>query len=160
MPEDNSVKILFRFYSNILDEETSETLFGEVVNQEFGYYKIAKIPFYAPKLAMGDVVWAEHNQREGVLTYRKTVQHSGNSTVQVILMGEGYEIDEIRGVFNAMGCASEKLNPQYFSMDVPSALDYHPVKLKLVELENDKIVDYAESCLSEKHQYKNVSSDS
>jgi hypothetical protein len=153
MPEDNSVKILFRFYSDILDQETSETLFGKVVNKEFGYYKIDKIPFYAPKLAIGDTVWAEHNQREGMLTYRKTVQHSGNSTVQVIIIDGGNEVDTICGIFENMGCRSAQLNPKYLALEVPAELDYFPVKLRLDKLAKDGIIGYAESCLSGKHKF-------
>ncbi len=156
MPEDNLVKILFRFYSDILDQETTETLWGEVVNKEFGYYKIGKIPFYAPNLATGDVVWAEYSHREDMLTYRKTVQHSGNSTVQVIILAEGKDINKIRGIFEESGCKSACLNHKYFALDVPVEVDYFLIKIKLDELEKNKIIDYAESCLSERHQYKNV----
>jgi hypothetical protein len=152
MPEDNSVKILFRFYSDILDQETSEILCGEVVNKEFGYYKIDKIPFYAPKLAIGDTVWAEHNQREGMLTYRKTVQQSGNSTIQVIIIDDGNEFNNICGMFENMGCKTAKLNPKYFAVEVPVALDYLLVKLRLDKLAKDKMIGYAESCLSGKHR--------
>jgi hypothetical protein len=42
-------------------------------------------------------------------------------------------------------------------MEIPVTVDYIPVKRKLDELEKAKIIDYAESCLSEKHQYKKVS---
>jgi len=153
MPEDTSVKILFRFYSDILDQETSETLFGEVVNKEFGYFKIDKIPFYAPNLATGDVVWAEYSQREDMLTYRKTVQHSGNSTVQVIIIGDGNEINTICGIFENMGCKTAQLNPKYFAVAVPVRLDYLPVKLRLDKLAKDGMIDYAESCLSAKHRF-------
>lgn len=157
MPENNSVEIFFRFYSDILDEEATETLLAEVENKEYGYYKLSSIPFYVPKTATGDIVWAEYNEREGMLTYRKTVQQSGNSTIHAVILDDGYEINAVRKIFDDMGCASEKLNQGYFAIEVPAVVDYIPIKRKLDELEKAGILDYAESCLSEKHQYKNIS---
>jgi len=157
MPEDNSVKILFRFYSDILEEETTETLLAEIENKEYGYYKLSGIPFYAPKIATDDIVWAEYNEMEGILTYRKTVQPSGNSTIHAIILDDGYDINAICKFLDDMGCTSEKFNQNYFALQVPANIDYFPIKRKLDELEKEGILDYAESCLSEKHEYKNIS---
>jgi hypothetical protein len=157
MSEDNSVKIFFCFYSDILEEEVTEILLAEIENKEYGYYKLSRIPFYVPKVASGDIVWAEYNEREGMLTYRKTVQRSGNSTIHAIILDEGYEINDVRKILDDMGCRSEKLNQKYFALEVPANTDYIPIKRKLDELEKEGILDYAESCLSEKHQYKNIS---
>ncbi len=157
MLEDNSVKIFFRFYSDILEEETTETLLADIENKEYGYYKLSSIPFYVPKIATGDILWAGYNESEGMLTYRKTVQHSGNSTIHVIILDDGYEINAVRKIFEDMGCRSEKLNQNYFALQIPANIDYIPIKRKLDELEKEGILDYAESCLSEKHQYKNIS---
>ena len=77
----NDIKILFRFYSDILDAETVETLLAEVYDKEANYYKITGIPFYAPDIALGNIVWAEFSLKEEALTYRKTIEHSGNSTI-------------------------------------------------------------------------------
>lgn len=157
MSEDNSIKIFFRFYSDILDQETTETLDARVFEKEYNYYKLESPPFFAPKIAIGDVVWAEHSPLDGVLTYRKTVQYSGNSTIQVIIMGDAYTIEAVREVFSDMGCASVELNPKYFALTIPADIEYIPIKRKLDELEKQGAIDYAESGLSEKHQYKNVS---
>ena len=157
MNPDHLVEIFFRFYSDILDEETTETVQGKVVEAEYGYFKLVNIPFYVPKLAVGDVVWAEHSKKEGLLTYRKTVQSSGNSTIHTILLDDEYDIDAIIGVFEELGCESRKMNDQYFAIDVPAKLDYVIVKRRLDELEQEKVIDYAESCLSDKHQYKDIS---
>jgi hypothetical protein len=156
MPEDNAVKILFRFYSDILEEETTEILLAEVFDSEYGYYKLNSIPFYAPKTAPGDIVWAEYSETEGMLTYRKIIQSSGNSIIHAIVLDDEYDINAIRGIFNDMGCRSEVLNDRYFALEIPAAVDYVPVKRKLDELEKEGILDYAESGLSEKHAYKNV----
>jgi len=156
MPDDNSVKILFRFYSDILDEETTETLQAEAVDVEHGYYKLLGTPFYASKIAVGDIIWAEYNEGEGMLTYRTTVEHSGNSTVHTIILNDEYDIGAIIKVFEELGCISEKLNAKYFAINVPAAVNYFPVKQKLNELEKEKVIDYAESWLSEKHNYVSV----
>jgi hypothetical protein len=157
MPDDNLIKILFRFYSDILEEETTEILSAEVFDNEYGYYKLVSIPFYAPKTAPGDIVWAEYNKTEAMLTYRKTIQPSGNSIIHAIVLDDEYNINAIREIFNDMGCGSESLNDRYFALEIPAAVDYIPVKRKLDELEKEGILDYAESGLSEKHQYKDIS---
>jgi hypothetical protein len=156
MPSDNLVKILFRFYSDILDEETVETMWASVYDLEKNYYKIGNIPFYA-FIAADDIIWAEYSKTEEMLTYRKTVIYSGNSTIHVILMDTEKEINTIRDIFNALGCESEMLNNKYFALNVPAAIDYFIIKAKLDELSGKGEIDYAETCLSDKHDYKNFS---
>ena len=157
MPGTELVQVFFRFYSEIMEEETTETLWAEVVHLEHGYYKLNSIPFYAAKIAPGDVIWAEYNNNEGMLTYRKTVKHSGNSIIHAIIMDDAHKVDDISEIFEAMGCEPAVINHKYFALKVPAAMDYIPVKRKLDELEKNEIIGYAESCLSEKHQYKSVS---
>jgi hypothetical protein len=79
------VKILFRFFNEVLDEWTVETLWADIVDSEKGLYKLDNIPFYAP-VASDDIVYAEYDETQKQLTYRETVEHSGNSTVQVVIM--------------------------------------------------------------------------
>ena len=156
MPTDNLTKILFRFYSDILDEETVETMQAEIVDADKGYYKMDNIPFYAP-VAIGDIVWADHSKTEQMLTYRKTVQHSGNSTIHIILIDATQHIDTVRGILKVLGCESEKLNDKYFALEIPASIDYFKIKPKLDDLMNSGYIDYAETCLSDQHQYKNFS---
>ncbi len=134
MPEDKSVEIFFRFYSDILEEETTETLLAEVENNEYGYYKISSLPFYVPKIASGDVVWAEYNGAEGMLTYRKTIQRSGNSVVHAIIMDDRYDIDDICKTFGQMLCRTAQLNFRYFAVEIPAGADYFPIKRRLDEV--------------------------
>jgi hypothetical protein len=150
--KDNSVKILFRFFSSVLDEWTVETIWADIVDAEKGLYKIDSIPFYAP-VASDDIIFAEYDNTEQMLTYRKSVEHSGNSTVQVVLIDTKTDINNIRGIFSNMGCISEKLNDGYFSMEIPFDKDYTLIRQKLMELEDKEIIGYAEPCLSDKHQY-------
>jgi hypothetical protein len=104
-------------------------------------------------MASGDIVWAEFKTSDGMLIYRKTIQSSGNSTIHVIMVNDKYEADLIRKIFENHGCRSDKVY-NYFALEIPAAMDYLPVKHKLDKLKSDLILDYSESCLSEKHQYQ------
>jgi hypothetical protein len=147
-----SVKMLFRYYSSVLEEWVVETMWAEPVDIEQGFYKIDSIPFYGPLVASDDIVFAEYDNEEERLTYRRTVEHSGNSIVTVVMMDKSHDIDEIRDTFGYLGCLSERVNDGYFSMEILFNKDYGPIKHKLSELENKGIIGYAEPCLSEKHR--------
>jgi hypothetical protein len=60
-------------------------------------------------------------------------------------------VNDLRDIFKSFGCVSEKVNEAYFVMEIPADKDYKPIKQKLKELENENIIGYSESCLSEKH---------
>lgn len=150
--DEDYVKILFRFYSNILDEETVETMWATIVDKDKGLYKLDSIPFYVPLIASDDIVFAEFDEQEEMLTYRNIVEYSGNSTVHVVLLEKAQDINKIRKVFKELGCITEKLNEGYFSMEIPSTVDYKNIKAKLEELEKQEIIGYAESCLADGHR--------
>lgn len=147
------VKILFRFFSEVLEDWVVETVWALVVNNEKGFYKIDTIPFYAP-IAPDDIVLAEYDETEKMLTYKKTISYSANSVVQVIVMDELRAIDEIRIIFNSWDCKSEKLNEGYFVMEILGDKDYNPIRQKLIGLEDSGIIAYAEPVLSERHAYE------
>lgn len=150
--EDNYVKILFRFHSDVLNEETVETMWATIVEKDKGLFKLQNIPFYVPLVASNDIVFAEFDEHEQMLTYRNTVEYSGNSTVQIILMDKSKDIDQIRDIFKELGCVSEKVNEGYFSMEIPSTVDYKSIKKKLDELETQEVIGYAEPCLADGHR--------
>ena len=133
--QDNLVKILFRFHSNIFDEELVETMWASIIDKKRGLFKLESIPFYAPEVASNDIIFAEFDSKEQMLTYRKTENYSGNSTVQIILLDISKDINLIRDEFKKLGCTSEKVNEKYFSMEIPYSLDYRFIKKKLNELE-------------------------
>lgn len=150
--QDDNVKILFRFYSNIFDEEMVETIWATTVDKDKGLYKLDNIPFYVPLVAADDIVFAEFDKQEEMLTYRKTIQYSGNSTIQVVLIDKTKDINLIRDNFQELGCVSEKVNDSYFSMEIPAEANYKPIKQKLDYLEQKEIIRYAEPCLSARHR--------
>lgn len=152
MQDNNNVKILFQFYSDIFEEEMIETMWATIVDKDKGLYKLDNIPFYAPLVASDDIVFADFDEQQQMLTYRKTVEYSGNSTIQVVLMDKSKDINSIRKTFEELGCVSEKVNDGYFSMEIPAAVEYKFIKHKLDDLEQNEIIGYSEPCLADQHR--------
>ena len=136
MAEQEYEKILFQFYNNVLDEVTIETIWAVIVDKEKGLYKLDSIPFYASDVAANDIIYAEFDEYQEQLTCRHTVEASGNSTVQVVILDSGNDTNEIREVFDLLGCSSERYSERYFVIDVPGSLNYAVVQDKLTELQN------------------------
>lgn len=109
----DSVKIAFNFRSNVLEEWTVETIWAQVVDTKKGFYKIDNIPFYA-SAALDDVVHAEYDDVEERLIYKETVEYSGNSTIQVVIMTGNTDTNGIRDIFTALSCESEKFKERLF----------------------------------------------
>ena len=148
--DDQFVKILCRFYSNFLDEWTVETMWAETIDKDKGLYKIDNIPFYA-SIASADIVFAEYDDREEMLTYRETVEFSGNSLIQVAIIDKTVDTNHIRDIFNSLDCKSEKFKEGYFVIEVLADKQYELIKKKLSELQDKGILDYAEPVLSQQH---------
>lgn len=150
--KDENVKILFQFHSDIFDEKMVETMWATIIDKDKGFYKLDNIPFYAPLVASDDIVFAEFDEQQQMLTYRKTVEFSGNSTVQIVLIDKSKDVNSIRQIFEKLGCVSEKVNEGYFSMEIPALVDYKLIKQKLDDLELNEIIGYAEPCLADQHR--------
>ena len=148
---DNYVKILIRFHSDIFDEDIVETMWAEIIDKNNGLYKIDNIPFYAP-LASDDIVFAEYDDIEEMLTFRRTVECSGNSTIQVVIFEKTKDTNSVRKIFEDLGCSTEKLQEGYFVIEVLSTMNYQPIKMILNELSDSNVIDYAEPCLAEDHK--------
>jgi hypothetical protein len=123
-----------------------------IVDLQKGYYKLDNIPFYVPLIASDDIVFAEFDEYEGMLTYRTVVEYSGNSTIAVIIMTDSVEVNDIRHEFEKLGCESEKVNDSYFVMEIPATISYQLIKDRLDKLENLKLIEYSEPCLSNIHR--------
>ena len=149
--EEKLVKILTKYFSDVLDEIVVETLWVEVIDEEKGWYKIDNVPFYGAEFSCGDVVLAEYDESEMCLVYRKVVEHSGNSTVQVVILEDGFDIESLREEFNELGFSSEKAASGYFVLEIPFDKNYNIIYTKLLELQNKGLLDFAEPVLSEKH---------
>lgn len=151
--EKKHVKILFRFFSDLLDESTVETMWAETIDLEKGLYKLDNIPFYA-SVSCDDIVFAEYDEDEEMLTFRETIIHSGNSTIQVVVIDKDIVVNDLREIFSSFGCESEKFNEGYFVIEIPAKVDYTPIRQKLIELEEQEIIYYSEPNLSSNHFYE------
>lgn len=147
------VKILFKFYSNLLEEDMEETIWADIVNANLGHYQLDSIPFYVPFIATDDVVHAEYDDAEEMLLFKETVKPSGNSTLWIVITKETADIDEIRDLFSELDCISDSISKNYFAMEVKAETNYLIIKNKLNELKAEGIIEYVEGCLSARHQY-------
>ncbi|MDR7211528.1 DUF4265 domain-containing protein [Flavobacterium piscis] len=145
-------KILFRYYSDLLEDIIVETMWTEIIDLEKGYFKLDNIPFFGPLIATDDILFAEYDEDEECLVYRKTIESSGNSIVQVVILEKGFDKEIIREKLKSVNCLSEGLNETLFAVEVLKDVDYAIVKKLLNEYESLLIIEFAEPCLSEKHK--------
>ena len=59
MENETHKKILFKYYSDYLDEVVSETMWAEIIDLEKGLFKLDNIPFFGPLIATDDIFYAE-----------------------------------------------------------------------------------------------------
>ena len=151
MPEEK-VKILFKFFSNLFDEETVEKIPALVVDKEKGIYMIQSVPLFAPMVAFEDLILAEFDKDEDMLVYKETIDYSGHSVIQIVITDENVKTKDIEKVFIEMDCVSEGTLEGYFTIGIPYTTDYKTIHNKLEDLEQKGTISYAEPCLSEKHR--------
>ncbi|MBF4515925.1 DUF4265 domain-containing protein [Flavobacterium sp. ANB] len=145
-------KILFRYYSDLLEDTVVETMWGEIIDLEKGYFKLDNIPFFGPLIATDDIFFAEYDETEQTLVYRKTIESFGNSILQVVILEKGFDKEIIREKLKEINCLSEGLNDTLFAVEVVREIDYSIVKSILLEYESISVIEFAEPCLSEKHR--------
>lgn len=146
-------RILFRFYSDILEQETVETLWAVPVDESLNHYRIDSIPFYVSFIASDDIVSAEFDHDEEMLTYRETIERSGNSIVWVVLLNESVDMEDVQQIFYDLDCESEGISDKYFALEIKAATNYLKIRDQLNQLRSSGIIDFAEPNLSEQHQY-------
>jgi len=151
--EEKKVRILFRFYSDLLEQDMVETIWADIVNANLGHYRLDSIPFYVPFIATDDIVHAEYNDEAEMLLYNETVEASGNSTLWVVLTSEKANADDIRETFYQLNCLSDAMSQHFFTMEVKAETNYLIIKDKLNELKAGGLIEYMEGCLSVNHQY-------
>ncbi|MEP7095632.1 MAG: DUF4265 domain-containing protein [Flavobacterium sp.] len=145
-------KILFRYYSDLLEDTVVETMWAEIIDLEKGYFKLDNIPFFGPLIATDDIFHAEFDEDEDCLVYKKTIESFGNSILQVVILEKGFDKEIIREKLKIINCLSEGLNETLFAVEVVKDVDYYIVKSLLNEYESQEIIEFAEPCLSEKHR--------
>ncbi|MBZ4035116.1 DUF4265 domain-containing protein [Flavobacterium sp. 17A] len=152
MEQETHKKILFKYYSDYLDEVVSETMWAEIIDLEKGLFKLDNIPFFGPLIATDDLFYAEFDETEEKFMHRKTIQNSGNSIVQIAILEKGFDKEIIREKLKAINCLSEALNETFFAAEIGKDVDYSLVRSLLNEYESQEIIEFAEPCLSEKHR--------
>jgi len=152
MEQETHKKILFKYYSDYLDEVVSETMWAEIIDLEKGLFKLDNIPFFGPLIATDDIFYAEYDETEERFMHRKTIQNSGNSIIQVAVLEKGFDKEIIREKLKAINCLSEGLNETFFAAEITKDIDYSLVRSLLNEYESKEIIEFAEPCLSEKHR--------
>ncbi|MBS7230619.1 DUF4265 domain-containing protein [Flavobacterium psychroterrae] len=145
-------KILFKYYSTYLEEIVSETMWGEILDLEKGHFKLDNIPFFGPLIATDDIFRAEYDENEKFFIHKETIEHSGNSIVQVLILDKEFDKEIIREKLKAINCLSEALNDTFLAVEVIKNVDYSIVKSLLTEYESNAIIEFAEPCLSDKHR--------
>ncbi|KLT70423.1 MULTISPECIES: DUF4265 domain-containing protein [unclassified Flavobacterium] len=150
--ENTHKKILFRYYSDYLEDTIVETMWAEIIDLEKGHFKLDNIPFFGPLIATDDLFYAEYDTTEERLVYKKTLQSSGNSIVQVVILDKDFDKEIIREKLKAIHCLSEGLNDTFFAVEIVRDIDYAIVKSLLSEYETLSVIEFAEPCLSEKHR--------
>ncbi|KAF2506756.1 DUF4265 domain-containing protein [Flavobacterium zhairuonense] len=145
-------KILFKYYSDYLEDNVSETMWAEIIDLEKGLFKLDNIPFFGPLIATEDLFYAEFDEKENRFVYKETIENSGNSIVQVLILEKGFDQEIIREKLKAINCQSEGLNETLFAVEIVRDVDYSLVRSILNEYEAQEIIEYAEPCLSDKHR--------
>ena len=133
-------------YKDIEGEIAEETIWVERVGKNF---KVDNIPFYAPNVAINDIVSVEDDN--GTLYFDELVKSSGHSTLQIVFF-EQAEIKRVLKSMERMGCHWEGMEGQpYFAIDIPPNVDYKKIRQLLDHEFDNKTLDFKEACLSENH---------
>ncbi len=150
--QNKEVKILFRFYSDLLEKNMVETVWAELVDENKGHYRIDNIPFYVPGIAPDDIIKAEFDENENFLIFKESIEYSGNSVIRVIKFDDTLDINILRNRFKELACTSERMDNKYFVIEIPKSVDYKSIKKELQKMEDSGILAYAEAVLSNEHK--------
>jgi hypothetical protein len=111
-------------------------------------FEVMKIPFYAKRIAVGDIIDAEYEPTEDLYYFNKKISASGNSTIRINCIGKQF-IWEAKRELEQMGCqCDEYLRRNHLAVNVPKGLDYTPVKAFLEAGERNAQWEYEETCRS------------
>lgn len=145
-------KVEFRYHSDILGKEVVETMWAKRIDSEKYIFELDSIPFYGAPIAPGDKFIAREEGEEHFV-FSELDSVANNSVVLVLLpVDSSSNIETIRAQFKELKCVSEKLNEQYFAMEVVESIDYLTIRNELDTLKMESTIDYAEPCLSDKHK--------
>ncbi len=144
-------QIAIKYYSDVLERDAEEVLWGITVDKNKNLFKIDSIPFYGAELSCEDVVYATLNTQTNLFELQHIEILSGNSTVQIIVQKEKYNRDDLYNEILLAGTEIEIVDDYYFVINVPQKTDYKNVYAILSALEDEKVISFAEPNLSAKH---------
>ncbi|MHC5310233.1 DUF4265 domain-containing protein [Myroides sp. LJL116] len=144
-------QIKITYQSEVLEKETQEIFWGIPIDKEKGLFKIDNIPFYGPDLSCEDIVYATPTKTPNLYTFEHVYEYCGNSTIQVIVESDKYNKEDLYNEILYAQTEIELVDDYYFVINVPLQTDYKNVYAILAALEEEKVIQFAEVCLSPKH---------
>ncbi len=146
------VKVRLSYYSDVLDSDTVEYKNATVVDEANGVCRLASIPHYGAPVSLDDTIRTVQDPETGDLVYQSTLQDSGNSTVQIVILADTVVVEDLSAPFEELGCDTEKVNDQYFVMNIPATMEYAGIRDTLQDMEDAGAISYAEPWLAPGHQ--------
>jgi hypothetical protein len=117
-------------------------------NKDGENYIIDNIPFVAKRVSLGDTIKVEYDADDKAFYFDDFVSVSGNTTVR-LYFDDANSIEDVRRKLNEQGCDGEIfLARKILAVNVPSKIDYRPIKKFLDEGEQQGLWTYEESCLA------------
>lgn len=115
--------------------------------------ELQNIPFFVRGIACGDIIKAKPDHERRELVFDGIVQHSGNSTVRVILRDKTPEMKErVLEIFRGAGCSWEFTNVDFhFAVDIPATVNYRSLRSALVELISAGPIEVEEAFIAPTH---------
>ncbi|MFF4157976.1 DUF4265 domain-containing protein [Streptomyces sp. NPDC001678] len=117
-------------------------------------YRLASPPAFAKRLAVGDVVRVMHNGRPEVPWVDKVLEHSGHSTLRVIVFEKGSRQAEalLERKMAELGLSVRRTRMNgLFAIDVPAEQSYSTVRSALDAEAERGTWDYEEAAISSVH---------
>ncbi|MDC5335043.1 DUF4265 domain-containing protein [Acinetobacter baumannii] len=129
------------------NELSKELIWGEMYKTD--QYFVKSIPFFAPNLAFDDLIQVEIENE--TLYFADLIKPSNNSTLRIIFFNNDIKyIEEILATLESYLCGWEGFEGKvYYAINIPEKVNYALIKKYLED--NNKLLDYEEACLSEKH---------
>lgn len=142
--ESNHVRVRFELPrdANGWRPATSETLWAlpTAIPRQ---YRLDNVPFFAPDVSLGDVVYAE--VRADALEFVAVVEKSGHRTVGLRYYSDGTK-SSVRAALVDMGCSVERGDdPKVLAVDIPPTASLEEVRAYLLGLEERGELTYYEN---------------
>lgn len=143
------VKVVFRFESPVLEEETEEILWAKETGE--AKFRLEELSSLGLPLSLGDEFSARQDKETNAWIFDDFLESSGASVLLIAVLDEEEDMDALRMRFTDLGCTSKVINPQFFALGIPADLPLISVTEVLVEKAEAGKLGYAEANVSEKH---------